>query len=402
MSSAFIIEADGGSRGNPGPAAYGAVVKDAATGAVLAELAEHIGVATNNVAEYRGAQAGLAHARALDPDAVVEIRLDSKLIVEQMSGRWKIKHPDMRELALQVRDIFPPGQVTYTWVPRSSNAHADSLVNEVLDQVEQGGGGTIVRTFEFGLLVPSSDDVIGEAEEAFTRGVIAREGRVPNRMVGWEEMGTPTTAVLVRHGATQFSLEKRFSGRGGADPGLAPIGEAQAQAAAQELASRFTFDLVVSSPLRRTRETAAILAQDLVADMVIMDDLAECSFGEWDGRTFADVQSNWPEELRLWLDSVDYAPPGGESFTQVHERVVRARQELLYSFSSKSILVVSHVSPIKLLVALTIGAPVESVYRMELRPCSISTLTWYPDGNNSLYGFAESGHLRGVDTFPGV
>jgi len=402
MTRAFIVEADGGSRGNPGPAAYGAVVKDAANGAVLAELAGHIGLATNNVAEYRGALAGLAHAHELDPKAAVEIRLDSKLIVEQMSGRWKIKHPDMRELALQVRAIFPPGQVTYTWVPRSSNAHADSLVNEVLDQVEGGGSPLIARTFASGLLVQDATDVIGDAEEAFAHSAAARSERARNRMVGWEEMDTPTTAVLVRHGATQFSLEKRFSGHGGADPGLAPIGEAQARAAAHELASRLQFDLVVSSPLLRTRQTAAILAGQLADDLVIMDELAECAFGEWDGLTFAEVQSKWPDELRQWLDSVDHAPPGGESFTQVHARVARARQELISSYPGRNILVVSHVSPIKLLVALTIDAPVESVYRMELRPCSISTTTWYPDGNNSLYGFAESSHLRGVDTFPGV
>ncbi|MDO9484452.1 MAG: bifunctional RNase H/acid phosphatase [Actinomycetota bacterium] len=402
MNRAFIVEADGGSRGNPGPAAYGAVVKDAATGAVLAELAGHIGLATNNVAEYRGALAGLAHAHDLDPDARVEIRLDSKLIVEQMSGRWKIKHPDMRELALQVRAIFSPDQVSYVWVPRSANAHADALVNEVLDQVQLGGAAQITRTFDSGLLVRDADDVIGDAEEAFARGVSARQQQAPNRMVGWEEMDTPTTAVLVRHGATQFSLEKRFSGKGGADPGLAPIGEAQAHAAAQELALRINFDVVVSSPLLRTRQTAAILTGGLVENLVVMEDLAECAFGEWDGRTFDEVQTTWPDELRQWLDSVDYAPPGGESFTQVHARVAKARRELIHSYPGKNILVVSHVSPIKLLVALTIDAPVESVYRMELRPCSISTTTWYPDGNNSLYGFAESGHLRGVDTFPGV
>ena len=272
----------------------------------------------------------------------------------------------------------------------------------MLDQVEAGGSSSIARTFDSGLLVHDATDVIGDAEEAFARSAVARAERAPNRMVGWEEMETPTTAVLVRHGATQFSLEKKFSGKGGADPGLAPIGEAQARAAARELAARWEFDLVVSSPLLRTRQTAAILNADLAQDLVIMDDLAECAFGEWDGLTFEEVQSRWPDELRQWLDSVDYAPPGGESFMQVHARVAHARQELIYSYPSKNILVVSHVSPIKLLVALTIDAPVESVYRMELRPCSISTTTWYPDGNNSLYGFAESSHLRGVDTFPGV
>ncbi len=109
----LIVEADGGSRGNPGPAAYGAVVKDAETGSVLDERADVIGVASNNVAEYRGLIAGLEAARAIDPDATVEVRMDSKLVVEQMSGRWQIKHPDMRLLAREARDVSAagPGQL---------------------------------------------------------------------------------------------------------------------------------------------------------------------------------------------------------------------------------------------------------------------------------------------------
>ena len=88
--TSVVIEADGGSRGNPGPAAYGAVLKDAATGAVIAEDAATIGVASNNVAEYSGLIAGLRLAERFAPGADVEVRMDSKLVVEQMSGRWKI------------------------------------------------------------------------------------------------------------------------------------------------------------------------------------------------------------------------------------------------------------------------------------------------------------------------
>ncbi|MGH3310287.1 MAG: reverse transcriptase-like protein, partial [Streptomyces sp.] len=126
----FVVEADGGSRGNPGPAGYGAVVRDAETGEVLRETAEFIGVATNNVAEYRGLVAGLRAAHELDPDAPVRVRMDSKLVVEQMSGRWKIKHPDMRPLAAEAKEIFPPGAaVRYEWIPRAKNKHADRLAN---------------------------------------------------------------------------------------------------------------------------------------------------------------------------------------------------------------------------------------------------------------------------------
>lgn len=132
MARRFIVEADGGSRGNPGPAAYGAVVRDADTFDVLASEGLPIGRATNNVAEYRGLIAGLEMARELDPAAVVEVRMDSKLVIEQMAGRWRVKHPDMKPLALQAARLRPT-QVIWTWVPRELNKAADTLVNRALD-----------------------------------------------------------------------------------------------------------------------------------------------------------------------------------------------------------------------------------------------------------------------------
>ncbi|MFD9492051.1 reverse transcriptase-like protein, partial [Streptomyces sp. NPDC060005] len=134
----FIVEADGGSRGNPGPAGYGSVVIDAVTGETLVERAEYIGVATNNVAEYRGLIAGLRAARDLDPAARVRVRMDSKLVVEQMSGRWQIKHPDMRPLAAEAARVLPRSQVTYEWIPRAQNKHADRLANEAMDAGKRG------------------------------------------------------------------------------------------------------------------------------------------------------------------------------------------------------------------------------------------------------------------------
>jgi probable phosphoglycerate mutase len=130
----LVVEADGGSRGNPGPAGYGAVVRDAATGEVLAEVSDSLGRATNNVAEYSGLIAGLKAAAGVARGADVEVRMDSKLVVEQMSGRWQIKHPDMRPLAATARQAAGAlGRVSYTWVPRSRNAHADRLANQAMD-----------------------------------------------------------------------------------------------------------------------------------------------------------------------------------------------------------------------------------------------------------------------------
>jgi len=141
----FIIEADGASRGNPGHASYGAVIRNANTGEVVAERGAVLGHATNNVAEYSGLIAGLEVIAALDPLAIVEVRMDSKLVVEQMSGRWKIKSPDMRTLAMRAREILPFQNVTYTWIPRNDNKAADALANEALDTHLAGGSGIIER-----------------------------------------------------------------------------------------------------------------------------------------------------------------------------------------------------------------------------------------------------------------
>jgi len=405
----LVVEADGGSRGNPGPAAYGAIVRDGETGRVLVEVAETIGEATNNVAEYRGVLAGIEHALEVDPDARIEARLDSKLIVEQMSGRWAIKNAALRELALAVRRLRT--DVDYTWVPRAQNTAADRLVNEALDAQSRGEKVRIDRRVGSGL--PDAEDVVGDAlEERAEEARQARLGRPagperaaarPHKMVGWAtDLGTPTMTLLGRHGATPYSLEKRFSGSGGADPALAPLGEQQAEALAREIAARGGVDAIVASPLLRTLQTAEHVAQATGAPIDIEPGIAECSFGEWDGYTFAEVSERWPAELAAWLASTDVAPPGGESFTECRDRVDRARRDLLTRHGGQRVAVISHVTPIKLMTGICVDAPLSSLYRMELAPCSLTTIAWFADGNSSLFGFAESAHLRGVDPGFGV
>lgn len=396
MTRSLIVEADGGSRGNPGPAAFGAVVRDGVSGAVLAEIAEFIGHATNNVAEYRGTIAGLEQARDIDATAVVEVRLDSKLVVEQMTGRWKIKHPQMQQLALRARGILPQGQVTYTWVRREMNTRADALVNEILDLALDGGGETIRRFPGNEAVDADGDDVIGSAEEQHVRVHAGSGARPENKMIGWADLGAPTTTLLVRHGATQYSLERRFSGLGGVDVPLAQIGERQAAAVAEELVDRGGVDVIVSSPLQRTRQTAQIIGDRLGLAVHIDDDFAECSFGEWDGRTFAEVEARWPDLIDEWLRSTHVAPPGGESFQQVRDRVNRGRARVVSTYPGQRVLIVSHVTPIKVMVGLAIDAPLHTLFRMELAPCSLTTLAWFNDGNASMFGFSEVSHLREV------
>ena len=231
----FIVEADGASRGNPGHAAYGAVVLHGETLEVVAERAAVLGHATNNVAEYRGLIAGLTAVSQVDAQAVVEVRMDSKLVVEQMSGRWQIKHPDMRDLARRAQSAFPPGQVAYTWVPRAQNKLADALVNEMIDRALAGDPSRIARLDGVPAEDATAEDVVGSIDVERTRAVVGETAGRTNVMVGWADVGVPTTTLLARHGATALSLEKRFSGRGGFDAPLAPLGTAQAQALAAEI-----------------------------------------------------------------------------------------------------------------------------------------------------------------------
>jgi probable phosphoglycerate mutase len=410
----FIVEADGGSRGNPGPAGYGAVVSDAATGETLRETAEYIGVATNNVAEYRGLLAGLRAAHALDPAATVHVRMDSKLVIEQMSGRWKIKHPDMKPLAAQAARVFPPGRVTYEWMPRERNKHADRLANEAMDAGAKGeqwsesastteldaAAGRSASTAELDAAAggaagvpeaPGAAEDAGDAARADTRA--ARAVAAP----GWApaDMGTPATFVLLRHGETPLTPQKRFSGSGGTDPSLSDTGREQAERAAAMLARRGTVQAVVSSPLARTRETAGIVAARLGLDVAIDDGLRETDFGAWEGLTFAEVRERHPDDLNAWLASPDAEPTGGgESFAATATRLAATRDKLVAAHAGRTVLLVTHVTPIKTLVRLALGAPPESLFRMELSAASLSVVAYYADGNASVRLLNDTSHLR--------
>lgn len=378
----FVIEADGGSRGNPGPAAYGTVVRDA-SGRVLAERAEYIGTSTNNVAEYQGLIAGLTVVRELDPDATVEARLDSKLVVEQMSGRWKIKHPSMRPLALQAKAILPPDRVTYTWVPRERNKHADRLANEALDAAARGESWSAAE---------STAELRTQVDEAEVEPMASVS---PPRLVGWDtDLGVPTTTMLLRHGHTAHTVQKRFSGTGGEDPPLSAEGEREALAVADRLARVGRVDAVVASPLRRTRQTADVVSSALGLEVREVDGFRECAFGEWDGLTFDEVRFRWPDELAAWLGDPSVAPPGGESFDDVRRRVDRARSQVLARFPGRTVLVVTHVTPIKLMVSEALGAPMSALYRMELSPATLTEIQWYSTGQASLRRFNDAAHLQ--------
>ncbi|SEN30524.1 probable phosphoglycerate mutase [Actinacidiphila rubida] len=204
----------------------------------------------------------------------------------------------------------------------------------------------------------------------------------------------PTVLVLLRHGESELTAQKRFSGSGGSDPALSEHGRWQAGRAAAELAVRGGVQAVVSSPLARCRETAQAAADRLGLDVAVEPGLRETDFGAWEGLTFAEVRERHPAELDAWFASADAAPSGGESFTEVAARVAAARDALLAAHRGRTVLVVSHVTPITTLVRLALDAPAGSLFRMQVGPASLSEIAYYADGNASVRQLNADVHLR--------
>jgi broad specificity phosphatase PhoE/ribonuclease HI len=363
-----IVEADGGSRGNPGPAGFGTVVWSEDHSTVLAEVKEVIGTATNNVAEYRGLIAGLTaagHLRATE----VEARLDSKLVVEQMSGRWKVKHPDLAELHGQARRLASGFErVSFMWVPREENTYADRLANEAMDADER------LREEH------DADERLREEHDAAAAAAEAAAAPAPAAWTGAQ--GAPTRLLLLRHGQTELSVQRRYSGRG--NPQLTDLGRRQADAAAEYVAARGGIAAVITSPLQRAHDTAATVAKALSLDVVVDDDLIETDFGAWEGLTFGEAAERDPQLHRNWLRDTTVAPPDGESFGSVRTRVERARNRILAEYPEATVLVVSHVTPIKTMLQIALDAGPSILYRMHLDLASLSIAEFYPDGKASV------------------
>ena len=362
-----VIEADGGSRGNPGPAGYGAVVWSADRAVLLAERKESIGTATNNVAEYRGLIAGLEAAADVGATEVV-VAMDSKLVVEQMTGRWRVKHADMIPLNEKARSLAAEfDHVSYGWIPREKNSHADRLANEAMDAAANQSRSDATETEKTSTAVRTSP-------------------------AGWTgARGAPTRFLLLRHGQTELSVERRYSGRG--NPALTELGRAQADAAAAYLAERDDIAAVISSPLQRASVTAEAAASKLGLDVTIEADLIETDFGAWEGLTFGEAADRDPDLHQRWLRDTSLAPPDGESFDEVAHRVRRARNRLIAQYGDATVLIVSHVTPIKTILRLALDAGNGILYRLHLDLASLSIAEFYPDGASSVRLVNQTSYL---------
>lgn len=379
----LVLEADGGSRGNPGPAAYGTVIRDADTGEVLAEDARTLGTTTNNVAEYQGLIAGLFLVRAVDPDAAVEVRMDSRLVVEQMAGRWRIRNADLQPLAAEARSLLPEGQLRWTWVPREENRRADQLANAALDGraddvLEHPLPEALLRrehptpTPPPPAATPPADRRVEPAEgddELFAADPAPSSG--PTEPA--ERAGTTTTLVFLRHGRTMDNVARRYSGPGGTDVGLDEVGRSQVHRSARELRG---IDVIVSSPMRRTMQTARAVAAELDLDVTTMSALREYDSGRWNGLTDTEAARRDPALHAAWLAAPDIAPPGGESLRVVAARVAGAVAEVVEAHRGRTVLVVSHAVPIACALLAALEAPLSSAARLAIRNCSVTRIRY--------------------------
>jgi probable phosphoglycerate mutase len=298
-----------------------------------------------------------------------------------MSGRWKVKHPDLIELHAEARNrVKRFAKITYSWIPRERNTHADRLANEAMDAAAEVNGATEK---------PEPAEQSGPVEKPEPRGsATAPSPSAP----GWTgARGTPTRLLLLRHGQTELSVQRRYSGRG--NPALTEMGRRQADAAARYLAQRGGISAVFASPLQRAYDTATAAAKALGLDVTVDDDLIETNFGSWEGLTFAEAAERDPELHGRWLRDTSTAPPGGESFDAVADRVSRVRDRIVAAHQGTTTLLVSHVTPIKMLLREALDAGPGILYRLHLDLASLSIAEFYSDGASSVRLVNQTAYL---------
>ena len=367
----IFLYADGASRGNPGPAAYGAVIFDESMSA-LAELGENLGTRTNNYAEYQGVIAGLRYIQeaGLGPD--VTIRMDSKLVIEQLSGRWKVKHPEMRELVSEASRLLAGLNVKLEWIPRELNSHADSLGNRALDEGDFAD-------------VPASKIELS--------GIQPKSIRAPRQTV------EPTTVVVVRHGHTKMTEGNLISGSNGEDPSLSELGFEEARLAAtaiQKLLTRFDLNAPVSiyhSPQLRTTQTATEIAQRLEIPIVSIPAFREIGFGSWEGVSMDEIETQETQEVKKWRGSMSARPEGGESVLELEARVLPALDELVSEHSGETVVIVTHMMPSRAIARRALGASVELSWSLQFAPASVSIYRFFGASLAETFTINSASHL---------
>jgi ribonuclease H / adenosylcobalamin/alpha-ribazole phosphatase len=365
----LVLFADGASRGNPGPASLGAVlVRD---GEEIARICKPLGIRTNNFAEYSAVIAGLEYVLEHGLEKQLLIKMDSKLVVEQLSGRWKIKHPDLMELARIAQSLLRQLDAKLEWIPRELNFLADEAANQALDGLDE------------------TEKPVSLAEpRASIQPVSIRAPRV-----GTE----PTVVYVVRHGHTASTESKLISGSND-DPELSELGRRDAQAAAQaivELSARFglpSASLIAHSDMKRTTQTADLISKALSVPCRADSRLREISFGSWEGRSMDDLEGE-SLEVASWRGSVSSKPPGGESVLELEARVLRSLADLIAEHSGGAVAIVSHMMPLRSIAKKGLGSAQMSHWSLQFAPGSVSVYRFFGEELSEVFCLNSCEHL---------
>ena len=294
--------------------------------------------------------------------------MDSKLVVEQMSGRWKVKHPDMTPLHQQATALSTRfDRITYTWIPRAKNSHADRLANEAMDAAAEIDGRRSRRNSR------------SRRPRRSSRGLDRRPRRAD-----------PVPAAAARADRIVGAAAVFRPRQPGADRPRPAAGRGRRAVPRRR---RGGIAAVITSPLQRAYDTAATAAKALGLDVTVDDDLIETDFGDWEGLTFGEAAERDPELHRKWLRDTSVTPPDGESFDSVAERVRRARARIIAEHGGETVLVVSHVTPIKTLLRMALDAGPGILYRLHLDLASLSIAEFYPDGAASVRLVNQTAYL---------
>lgn len=349
----IFLYADGASRGNPGPAAYGVHIEDGA-GNTIADFGEAIGTATNNQAEYSAVIAGLRYLTQTDFRQVT-VRMDSKLVVEQLSGRWKIKNPGMVELAIAARELVSKFYVVFEWIPREQNKSADANANQALDS------GSFSSVFDSQI----------ELASVQPRGIRAARQTIE-----------PTTIVVVRHGHTVNTERNVISGGDGTDPALSELGIWEAEGAARALPQLITYfglpeiAAIHHSPMLRTTQTAEAMAKIVSVPRVADPRLREIGFGDWEMRQISELETDSSAEVASWRGSMTVRPPGGESVLDLQNRVWESLDELIENYRTKTVVVSTHMMPTRAFAAAAYNSE-QSYWGLGTSPAGISIYRFF-------------------------
>ena len=359
----LIIRADGASRGNPGEASYGAVLLDGET--EIATASANLGIKTNNFAEYSGVIAGLKLALEHDSSKTYTVQLDSKLVVEQLNGNWKVKSRELMPLVSEASKLASLLQVSFEWIPREQNARADELANQALDE--------------------PTNDSIPEQPGSIRAPRVSSPG---------------TELIFIRHGHSSHTEKGLVAGGDGADPELSELGQREAEATAELLANSpnswhlaMKNPLVISSDMLRTRQTAESIARKLNAELITDSRIREIYFGEWNGLSNEELFSQDQQLLESWRGSLEFRPPGGESVNDLLSRTQQFVEEIRSNHPNRTVIVVSHMMPTRAMTFNILGGSHQYLWSASFAPASVSAFRVWGSEQFELITLNACAHL---------